>query len=245
MAGFSLGGADLLRRIMGKKKAELLPPERVKFIDGAKAKGVSQEVAEKVFDKMAKFASYGFNKAHAAAYAFIAYQTAYLKAHFPAEFMAATMTLDKINTDKLAIFKEDVLAHKIEVLQPDINLSEVNFTVQDGKVRYALSAVKNVGEAGMMAVVAEREKNGPFKSIQDFASRVDVSALNKRYVENLAKSGAFECIEKNRAMVFNNVENIVSYAAQATQGRNSAQMGLFGADASANALKLTRYPEWP
>lgn len=245
MAGFSLGGADLLRRIMGKKKAELLPPERVKFIDGAKAKGVSQEVAEKVFDKMAKFASYGFNKAHAAAYAFIAYQTAYLKAHFPAEFMAATMTLDKINTDKLAIFKEDVLAHKIEVLPPDINLSEVNFTVQNGKVRYALSAVKNVGEAGMMAVVAEREKNGPFKSIQDFASRVDVSALNKRYVENLAKSGAFECIEKNRAMVFNNVENIVSYAAQATQGRNSAQMGLFGADASANALKLTRYPEWP
>jgi len=245
MAGFSLGGADLLRRIMGKKKAELLPPERVKFIEGAKAKGVSQDVAEKVFDKMAKFASYGFNKAHAAAYAFIAYQTAYLKAHFPAEFMAATMTLDKINTDKLAIFKEDVLAHKIEVLQPDINLSEVNFTVQDGKVRYALSAVKNVGEAGMMAVVAEREKNGPFKSIQDFASRVDVSALNKRYVENLAKSGAFECIEKNRAMVFNNVENIVSYAAQATQGRNSAQMGLFGADASANALKLTRYPEWP
>ena len=245
MAGFSLGGADLLRRIMGKKKAELLPPERVKFIEGAKAKGVSQEVAEKVFDKMAKFASYGFNKAHAAAYAFIAYQTAYLKAHFPAEFMAATMTLDKINTDKLAIFKEDVLSHKIEVLQPDINLSEVNFTVQNGKVRYALSAVKNVGEAGMMAVVAEREKNGPFKSIQDFASRVDVSALNKRYVENLAKSGAFECIEKNRAMVFNNVENIVSYAAQATQGRNSAQMGLFGADTSANALKLTRYPEWP
>ncbi len=245
MAGFSLGGADLLRRIMGKKKAELLPPERVKFIEGAKQKGVDEKIAEKVFDKMAKFASYGFNKAHAAAYAFIAYQTAYLKAHFPAEFMAATMTLDKINTDKLAIFKEDVLAHKIEVLQPDINLSEVNFTVQDGKVRYALSAVKNVGEAGMMAVVAEREKNGPFKSIQDFASRVDVSALNKRYVENLAKSGAFECIEKNRAMVFNNVENIVSYAAQATQGRNSAQMGLFGADASANALKLTRYPEWP
>ncbi len=245
MAGFTLGGADLLRRIMGKKKAELLPEQKVKFLAGAKEKGVDPKIAELVFDKMAKFASYGFNKAHAAAYAFIAYQTAYLKAHFPAEFMAATMTLDKINTDKLAIFKDDILAHKIEVLSPDINQSEVNFTVQDGKVRYALSAVKNVGEAGMQQVVAERNKNGPFKSLQDFASRVDVAALNKRYVENLAKAGAFECLEKNRALVFNNVENIVSYASQSTQARNSAQMGLFGADTSANALKLTRCPEWP
>ena len=245
MAGFTLGGADLLRRIMGKKKAELLPEQKVKFLAGAKEKGVDPKIAELVFDKMAKFASYGFNKAHAAAYAFIAYQTAYLKAHFPAEFMAATMTLDKINTDKLAIFKDDILAHKIPVLSPDINLSEVDFTVENGAVRYALSAVKNVGEAGMQQVVAERTKNGPFKSLQDFVSRVDVSALNKRYVENLAKSGAFECVEKNRALVFNNVENLVAYANQATQARNSSQMGLFGADVSANALKLTRCSEWP
>lgn len=245
MAGFSLGGADLLRRIMGKKKPELLPAEKVKFMAGAKEKGIAPEVAEKVFDKMAKFASYGFNKAHAAAYAYIAYQTAYLKAHYPAEFMAATMTLDKINTDKLAIFKEDIKAHGIDVLIPDINESEVNFTVQNGQVRYALSAVKNVGEAGMKIVVEERQKNGPFKSLQDFARRVDVSALNKRYVENLAKAGAFECLEKNRAFVFNNVENIVSYAAQETAGRNSTQLGLFGADTSANALKLTRCPDWP
>ena len=245
MAGFTLGGADLLRRIMGKKKPELLPAEKVKFMAGAKEKGVDEKVAELVFDKMAKFASYGFNKAHAAAYAFIAYQTAYLKAHFPAEFMAATMTLDKINTDKLSFFKDDVLAHKIPVLSPDINLSEVDFTVENGAVRYALSAVKNVGEAGMEQVVLERRKNGPFKSLQDFVSRVDVAALNKRYVENLAKSGAFECVEKNRALVFNNVENLVAYANQATQARNSSQMGLFGADVSANALKLDKYPEWP
>ena len=245
MAGFTLGGADLLRRIMGKKKAELLPEQKVKFLAGAKEKGVDPKIAELVFDKMAKFASYGFNKAHAAAYAVIAYQTAYLKAHFPAEFMAATMTLDKINTDKLAVFKDDTLAHKIPVLSPDINLSEVDFTVENGAVRYALSAVKNVGEAGMQQVVAERNKNGPFKSLQDFVSRVDVSALNKRYVENLAKAGAFECVEKNRALVFNNVENLVSYANQATQQRNSSQMGLFGADVSANALKLNKCPEWP
>ncbi len=244
MAGFTLGGADLLRRIMGKKKAELLPEQKVKFLAGAKEKNVDPKIAELVFDKMAKFASYGFNKAHAAAYAYIAYQTAYLKAHYPAEFMAATMTLDKINTDKLAVFKEDILSHNIDVLIPDINQSEVNFTVQDGKVRYALSAVKNVGEAGMQQVVEERHKNGSFKSLQDFVSRVDVSALNKRYVENLAKAGAFECLEKNRALVFNNVENLVSYANQATQTRNSSQMGLFGADLSANALKLNRCPEW-
>jgi DNA polymerase-3 subunit alpha len=190
---------------MGKKKAELLPPERIKFIAGAKANGVDEKVAEKVFDKMAKFAEYGFNKAHAAAYAFIAYQTAYLKAHYPVEFMAATMTLDKINTDKLAFFKNDLQQNGFKVLPPHINKSEVDFTVEDGCVRYALSAVKNVGEAGMQQVVTERSKNGPFKSLQDFVSRVDVSALHKRYVENLAKAGAFECIEKNRALVFNNV----------------------------------------
>ena len=245
MADFTLGGADLLRRIMGKKKAELLPPEREKFIKGAKAKGVDEKVANAVFDKMAKFAEYGFNKAHAAAYAFIAYQTAYLKAHYPVEFMAATMTLDKINTDKLAFFKNDLQQNGFKVLPPHINKSEVDFTVEDGCVRYALSAVKNVGEAGMKAVVEEREKNGPFKSIEDFLRRVDVSALNKRYVENLAKAGAFECLEPNRAYLFNNVEKMVAYAADQTAAKNSAQMGLFGADTTANKLKLQKCPEWP
>ena len=245
MAGYSLGGADLLRRIMGKKKAELLPEQKVKFMAGAKEKGIDEAVAAKVFDKMAKFAEYGFNKAHAAAYAYIAYQTAYLKAHFPVEFMAATMTLDKINTDKLAFFKNDIVQHGIKVLPPDINKSEVDFTVENGAVRYALSAVKNVGEGGMQIVVAEREKNGPFKSLEDFFKRVDVAALNKRYVENLAKSGAFECVEKNRSLVFNNVETLVAYAADQTASRNSSQMGLFGADTTANKLKLKQYPDWP
>ena len=245
MADFTLGGADQLRRIMGKKKAELLPPEREKFIKGAKAKGVDEKDANAVFDKMAKFAEYGFNKAHAAAYAFIAYQTAYLKAHYPVEFMAATMTLDKINTDKLAFFKNDLHKNGFKVLPPHINKSEVDFTVEDGAVRYALSAVKNVGEAGMQAVVAERDKNGPFKSVEDFLQRVDVSALNKRYVENLAKSGAFECLEPNRAYLYNNVEKMVAYAADQTAARNSSQMGLFGADTTANRLKMDKCPEWP
>ena len=245
MAGYTLGGADLLRRAMGKKIKEEMVRQRGIFIEGATAKGVDQKVAENVFDKMAKFAEYGFNKSHAAAYAFIAYQTAYLKAHYPVEFMAATMTLDKINTDKLAFFKNDLDQMKIKVLPPDINKSGVDFTVENGCVRYALSAVKNVGEAGMQAVVAEREKNGPFKSIEDFAKRMDSSVLNKRYIENLAKAGAFECLEKNRAKVYGNVEKIIAYSAGETQARNSSQISLFGDTVQATKFKMDEIPEWP
>lgn len=245
MAGYTLGGADLLRRAMGKKIKEEMVRQRGIFIEGAVAKGVDKQVAENVFDKMAKFAEYGFNKSHAAAYAYIAYQTAYLKAHYPVEFMAATMTLDKINTDKLAFFKNDLDQMKIKVLPPDINKSGVDFTVENGCVRYALSAVKNVGEAGMQAVVAERDKNGPFKSIEDFAKRMDSSVLNKRYIENLAKAGAFECLEKNRAKVYGNVEKIIAFSAQETQARNSSQISLFGDTVQATKFKMDEMPEWP
>ena len=244
MAGYTLGGADLLRRAMGKKIKEEMARQRDIFIEGALKNHVEQATAELVFDKMAKFAEYGFNKSHAAAYAYIAYQTAYLKAHYPVEFMAATMTLDKLNTDKLEFFKNDLHKMGYKVLPPDINKSDVNFTVENGAVRYALSAIKNVGEAGMQTVVAERKAHGPFKSMEDFLKRVDVSALNKRYVENLAKSGAFECLDKNRAKLFQNVETMVAYAADATTMRHSSQMGLFGNDSTATALKLMPMPEW-
>lgn len=246
MAGYSLGGADLLRRAMGKKIISEMERQRSIFIEGALKKNVAREVAEKVFEKMYKFASYGFNKSHAAAYAYIAYQTAYLKAHYPVEFMAATMTLDKTNTDKLAFFKNDVKQMGYEILPPDINKSEVNFSVEDGKIRYALSAVKNVGEAGMAQIVAEREAHGKYKSLQDFFSRVDVTALNKRYIENLTKSGAFDSIEKNRAKIFENIENLIAYASNATQSRKSAQISLFGAaDEAVNSLKLKEVADWP
>ncbi|MDY6408126.1 MAG: DNA polymerase III subunit alpha [Pseudomonadota bacterium] len=245
MAGYSLGGADLLRRAMGKKIKEEMVRQRGIFIEGAVKNNIPKETAELVFDKMAKFAEYGFNKSHAAAYAYVAYQTAYLKAHYPAEFMAATMTLDKTNTDKLAFFKNDVNKHGIEVLSPDINLSEVNFTVENGKIRYALSAIKNVGEAGMKAIVQERTKNGPFKSMEDFLRRVDVSALNKRYLENMARAGTFDSLDSNRAKIYNNVEKMIAYAAEATATRNSAQIGLFGSDSSVNRLKLDNCPDWP
>ena len=246
MAGYSLGGADLLRRAMGKKIVSEMDRQRSIFIEGAIKKNVDKAVAEKVFEKMYKFASYGFNKSHAAAYAYIAYQTAYLKAHYPVEFMAATMTLDKTNTDKLAFFKNDVKQMGYNILPPDINKSQVNFSVENGQIRYALSAVKNVGEAGMALIVAERNANGPFKSIQDFFTRVDASALNKRYVENLTKSGAFDSIEKNRAKIFENIENLIAYAVNATQSRKSAQISLFGSsDSAANSLKIRDVPDWP
>lgn len=245
MAGYTLGGADLLRRAMGKKIKEEMDKQRSVFVTGSVAKGVEEKVAEHVFDKMAKFAEYGFNKSHAAAYAYIAYQTAYLKAHYPVEFMAATMTLDKINTDKLAFFKNDLDLMKIKILTPDINKSEIDFTVENGCVRYALSAIKNVGEAGMALLVEERTKNGSFKSLQDFFKRMDVTALNKRYLENLAKSGAFESIEKNRAKVFVNIEKMVAYAGQETAARNSNQISLFGGDMPVTAFKVDDVPEWP
>ena len=243
MAGYSLGGADLLRRAMGKKIKEEMDRQRGIFIDGALKNNIKKETAELVFDKMAKFAEYGFNKSHAAAYAYVAYQTAYLKAHYPAEFMAATMTLDKTNTDKLAFFKNDINRHNIEILPPDINKSDVNFTVEDGKIRYALSAIKNVGEGAMKVIVAERTKNGPFKSLEDFLQRVDVSALNKRYLENMARSGTFDCLDRNRAKIYNNVEKMIAFAGEATASRNSAQIGLFGD--SVTGLKLTQMPDWP
>lgn len=245
MAGYSLGGADLLRRAMGKKIKEEMVRQRGIFIEGAVKNNIKKETAELVFDKMAKFAEYGFNKSHAAAYAYVAYQTAYLKAHYPAEFMAATMTLDKTNTDKLAFFKNDLSKHNISLLPPDINKSEVNFSVEDGCVRYALSAIKNVGEAAMKVIVTEREQNGPFRSMEDFLKRVDVSALNKRYLENMVRSGTFDCLDKNRAKLFANVEKMIAFAGEATATRNSAQIGLFGADPNVNRLKMENCPDWP
>ncbi len=246
MAGYTLGGADLLRRAMGKKIKEEMDKQRSIFVEGAVKNKVKRDVAEHVFDKMAKFAEYGFNKSHAAAYAYIAYQTAYLKAHFPVEFMAATMTLDKTNTEKLEFFKNDLHQMGIDVLPPDINKSGVNFTVENGAVRYALSAIKNVGEAGMAQIVAEREAHGPFKSVRDFFDRVDASALNKRYVENLIKSGAFDCVERNRAKIFESIESLLGHAVNATQSRKSAQISLFGgSDVNANSLKIKDIPDWP
>ena len=198
MAGYSLGDADLLRRAMGKKIKSEMDDQRDRFVQGAVANNIEAERAEFIFDLVAKFAGYGFNKSHAAAYALIAYQTAYLKANYPVEFMAATMSLELTNTDKLNAFRQEVRRMGITLLPPDLNESDVVFTVAKGAgedgadgIRYALAAVKNVGREAMAAVVAERRENGPFKDIWNFAGRLDPRQVNKRQVENLARAGAF------------------------------------------------------
>ena len=231
-AGYDMAEADLLRRAMGKKIQSEMDAQRQRFLEGAKAKGVSAERANHVFDLVNKFAGYGFNKAHSAGYALIAYQTAYLKAHYPVEFLAASMTVDRGNTDKLSVFKFEANRMGIPVLPPDINVSGVDFTVDaaQGGIRYALGAIKNVGAQAMESVVAERQTNGPFQSLADFAGRIDPRAANRRQLENLAAAGAFDGLEPNRARAFAAVEAIGGYAAAVGREREAGQSNLFGGD---------------
>ena len=194
---------------------------------------------------MEKFASYGFNKSHAAAYSLVSYQTAYLKAHFPVEFMCAVMDLDITNTDKLAGFKAECKAMGIEVLKPDINESLAKFSVQDGKLRYALGAIKGVGEANMNAIVEERKKGGKFKDMSDFINRVDAKQLNRKQLEQLIKAGAFDCLEKRRGKLYANIDLILKNISSATEMKVSAQSSLFGVEEYSSKVKLSDAPDWP
>jgi len=247
LSGYTLGGADLLRRAMGKKIKEEMDKQRSTFVDGAVARGVEGAQASMIFDKVAKFAEYGFNKSHAAAYAVVAYQTAWLKANYPAEFMAATMTYEMSNTDKLNAFRQELQRLEIGLLPPDINRSRADFAVEKTAngpaVRYALAALKNVGEAAMKAVVAEREAGGPFKDLVDFARRVDTRQVNRRQMENLVKAGVFDGLEKNRGKLFKNVETLLRFAANEAEQRDSSQIALFGG-ASAPTIKLENAADW-
>jgi DNA polymerase-3 subunit alpha len=248
LSGYSLGGADLLRRAMGKKIKEEMEAQRKTFVDGAVARGVDGAQASMIFDKVAKFAEYGFNKSHAAAYALIAYQTAWLKANHPAEFMAATMTYEMHNTDKLNSFRQELDRLEIKLLPPDINASRPDFSVEvlpDGKqaVRYALAALKNVGEAAMKSLVDERERGGRFADMGDFAARMDSKVLNRRQLENMVKAGVFDSVDKNRGRLFKNADTITRYAAQAAEDRASSQMSLLGGS-NAPTLKLESGPDW-
>ncbi|WP_299440286.1 DNA polymerase III subunit alpha [uncultured Rhodospira sp.] len=245
LAGYSLGGADLLRRAMGKKIQAEMDKQRALFCEGAEARGIKAAKASEVFDQIAKFAGYGFNKSHAAAYALVAYQTAYMKANFPVEFMAATMTYDMHNTDKLGAFKTELKRLGIALLGPDVNRSQVAFSVEDGAVRYALAGIKNVGEAAMAALVAERETGGPFKDLGDFARRLDTRAINKRLLENLVKAGALDSLNANRAQVFEAIDTIMRHAQSAAEERTSNQVSLFGGPDEAPALVLPRRSDWP
>ena len=245
LAGYSLGEADLLRRAMGKKIKSEMDAQRARFVEGCATHSISPAKASELFDLIDKFAGYGFNKSHAAAYALVAYHTGWLKAHHRPEFYAASMSFDIAQTDKLALFAEDMRRGEIECLPPCINSSQAAFAVEDGKVRYALGALKGVGEKAMEALVAEREAKGLFKSLDDFAERIDPRLLNRRQIESLAAAGAFDSILPDRAAVFASAEIILAHAASAAEQRTSGQHGLFGgAAAPVSSMRLAKAEQW-
>ena len=232
LSGFTLGEADLLRRAMGKKDQIEMDAQRQSFIDGAEKNGMAKVVAISTFDQVNAFAGYGFNKSHAAAYALVGYQTAFLKAHHPIEFMAALMTLEQGNTDKIGALRQELVRLGVELAPPNINLSSSEFSVESSKkadkqnkIRYALSAIKNVGVGAVDEIVSERNEKGPFKSLFDFAKRLGKIALNKRQFINLAKAGAFDCFNANRAQVVESTEILIRYgdwvAGQSGKGQES------------------------
>ena len=236
LAGYTLGGADLLRRAMGKKIKSEMDAQRDNFVKGAaEFSNVSKAQATGIFEQIEKFAGYGFNKSHAAAYALIAYQTAWLKANYPVEFMTASMTLDMGNTDKLAVFRQALTQMNIPLLLPDINYSAVDFKVEGNAVRYALAAIKGVGEQAMQLVVAEREKNGLFTSLDNFLARLDGKSINKKQLENLIAAGAFDALHNNRAALFTAAEQLAHHAQALFDEKQSNQSSLFGLDVSASA----------
>lgn len=251
IGGYTLGGADLLRRAMGKKKPEEMAKHRAIFTEGALKKGYDQDLAERLFDLMAMFAEYGFNKSHTAAYAVVSYHTAYLKAYYPASFMAATLSSELDKTDKLYEFYQDCIDNKLEILPPDINKSFYRFTPvnekkgeEGGSIRYALGAIKGIGQNVVDIIVAEREKNGDYKDIIDFCRRVDKKAINKRTLENLIKAGAFDALEANRAKLFNNLGKIIDFVEQ--ERLNENQGSLFdvfaGEEPELITIELDEYP---
>jgi len=244
LAGYSLGAADLLRRAMGKKKPEEMAKQREIFLAGAAKRGADTKVAERLFDLMEKFAEYGFNKSHSAAYALVAYHTAWLKAYYPAEFMAATMSSEMSDTDKVRVFYEDCRANGLVMLPPDINLSGYRFDpVSKTEIRYGLGAIKGSGEAAIGAIVAEREANGPFKGLFDLARRVDKRYLNRRVLEALVKAGAFDAINGHRASLMASVGAALETADRAA--RSGGQVGLFGEALDGGGEDLIDVPVWP
>ena len=244
MAGYSLGGADMLRRAMGKKIQAEMDAQRPKFLEGAKANGVPQAKALEVWNLLDKFANYGFNKSHAAAYAVVSYQTAWLKANHPVEFLAAVMNLDLHLTDKLNVYVQEARRSGIEVAAPCVNRSEATFTVREGKILYALGALKNVGVEAMRTIVAARA-DGPFADLFDLARRVDLKMIGKRPLENLARSGAFDALEPNRCRVLQSLDALVDYSATSHADKSSTQVSLFGgSDDALPPPRLAQVQDW-
>ncbi len=242
LANYSLGEADLLRRAMGKKKPEEMAKQRDRFMEGARANAIPEDKAAHIFDLMAKFAGYGFNKSHSAAYALISYQTAYLKAHYPAQFMAALLSCDAHDTDKVVRYKKECEDHDIEVLPPDINESDKDFTVVEDGVRFGLAAVKNVGGAALDSIIEERGKNGPFESLEDFCARIDPRKVNRRVIESLIKAGAFDSLGLKRSQYMAILDQAMDQAQAAQRDRMSGQISLFSVVDDQEVAKVKRIP---
>ncbi len=250
LAGYSLGDADLLRRAMGKKIQAEMDAQRLRFVQGCKeVSGIEKAQANELFDLIDKFAGYGFNKSHAAAYALLSYQTAWLKTHYPEEFYAASMCFDMHQSEKLAVFVDDLRRNGLSLLGPDMNASEAEFTVErveEGMaVRYALAGIRNVGEKAMDAIVAEREAHGKFTGLQDMFQRMPAGAMNRRQLEGLVAAGAFDSMDENRARLLASADILLGIADAATRERQSGQAGLFGGDDHAVPdLRLTEATPW-
>jgi DNA polymerase-3 subunit alpha len=243
MAGYSLGEADLLRRAMGKKIRSEMEKQREGFVAGSVKNGVPKGQAEIIFELLAKFADYGFNKSHAAAYALVSYHTAYMKAHYPVEFLAASMTLDLNNTDKLSEFRSEAQRLGIKVEAPSINRSGASFEVADGTIYYALAALKGVGPQAVELIVEERKK-ALFTSLADFAARVNPRAINKRVIESLAAAGAFDALDANRARVFAGAEAILAACQRSHEAASIGQNDMFGNAADAPTIMLPQVEPW-
>jgi DNA polymerase III subunit alpha len=254
MGGYSLGAADILRRAMGKKQADEMERQKKIFIEGAFAKGVDKKKAEDIFNVMERFAMYGFNRSHSAAYSVVAYRTGYLKAHYPAEYMAAVLTNNLSDLKKITFFMEECQRQNIPVMGPDVNESALNFVVNDrGEIRFGLGALKGVGEGAVENIVQEREENGPYKNFFDFMSRINLRAVNKRVIESLAMAGAFDSFENiHRAQYFHTeeeggpsfIDRIIRYVNNQAAQKNSSQMNLFG-EAQDTEIPDPEIPECP
>ncbi|MFW6388161.1 MAG: DNA polymerase III subunit alpha, partial [bacterium] len=246
IAGFSLGQADLLRRAMGKKKEKEMARMKVDFLEGAERRGIGKQKAEEIFTLLEPFAGYGFNKSHAAAYSIVAYKTAYLKANFPAEFMAANLTNEINSPDKFAEYLAEARSMGIEVAAPDINLSGKYFTVVEGRIRFGLVGIKGVGAGAVDAILAEREAGGPFEGLVDFLSRVDMRAANRKVIEVLISVGVFDSIDGRRRSLLENLGRALEFASAQRANRESGQTSLFDAesDESVNTFELQPVEEW-
>ncbi len=240
LSGYSLGEADLLRRAMGKKIQSEMDKQRVRFVEGAVERGVAKPQADMIFDLLAKFANYGFNKSHAAAYGLVSYQTGYLKAHFPVEFLAASMTLDMANTDKINDFRQDAARLGIEVVPPSVQTSFRHFETGENRIYYALAAIKGVGDAAVEHIVAVRGDRR-FESLEDFCLRIDPKLLNRRVVESLICAGAFDCFGRDRAELLGGIDRLLGFAQRAHENRASGQSDMFGSG-SATGPERIQFP---